>query len=91
MQKRIPGRQRCRQQSWTRLSRTLVASGAMIQLGGPRMSLSVPNQVNTGLSKVLNSTGLILAGALVATMLIVWAAFLLWVADEAVITLIHWL
>ena len=55
------------------------------------MSLSVPNQVNIGLSKVLNSVGLILAGAFVAAMLIVWAAFLLWVAEEAVNTLIHWL
>ena len=63
----------------------------MIQLGGPRMNLSVLNQVNTGMSKILNSAGLILAGALVAAMLIIWAAFLLWVGGEAVTTLIHWL
>ena len=44
-----------------------------------------------GLSKIAKTAGLILAGTFIAGLTIAWATFLMWLAAEAVITVVHWL
>ena len=44
-----------------------------------------------GLPKALKTAGLILGGTVLASLTIGWAAFLLWLAAEIVMVVVHWL
>lgn len=77
--------------SWIFESRTAFSAAAVFQLDGSRINRSMPTHVNVIVSKVLNFLGLILAGTTVASLLIGWSAFLLWLAGEAVVTVVRWL
>ena len=48
-------------------------------------------QPTGGLSKAAKVAGLILGGTSVVALMIGWIAFLLWLAAEIVITVVHWL
>lgn len=54
------------------------------------MDQFVPIRPSKGSSKVLRVVGLVLAGTVLAALLVGWAAFLFWLAAEAAITLVHW-
>ena len=63
----------------------------MSQLGGAVMTQMTSDRGNRSLPRALKVAGLTLGGTVVAALLIGWAAFLLWVAAEAVITVVFWL
>lgn len=51
----------------------------------------MPTQVDNALPKVSKLVGLTLAGTTMAALLIGWAALLLWLTSEAVMTVVYWL
>ncbi len=51
----------------------------------------VPAQPTRGLSKAARMMVLVLGGTSVVALIIGWMAFLLWLAAEIVITVVHWL
>ena len=55
------------------------------------MTQMISVQPTGGLSKAAKVAGLILVGTSVVALLIGWTAFLLWLAAEIVITVVHWL
>ena len=55
------------------------------------MTQIVSRQPTGGLSMAARSVGLVLGGTTIAALLIGWVALLLWLAAEAVITVVHWL
>ena len=44
-----------------------------------------------GLPKTLKTAGLVLGGTFVAALVLSWTAFLLWLAAEIAIAVVHWL
>lgn len=73
------------------MSRTLVAGTAVLTPGGPNMTQMISPRRNLSLLKALKVAALALSGTITAALLIGWAAFLLWLATEAVIAIVHWL
>ena len=58
---------------------------------GPTMTETVSSQDRSGLLRVVRIAGLVLAGTALASLMIGWAALLLWLGAEAVITVVHWI
>ena len=57
----------------------------------PNIDQCIITKHATGLSKAAKVAGLILGGISVVALLVGWIAFLLWLAAEIVITVVHWL
>ena len=55
------------------------------------MTETAPSQDRDSTSKAVRYGALVLAGTAVAALVIGWAAFLIWLAAETVMGVVHWL